>query len=90
MASGATTLIFLFVGVFLLIMVVLAGISSNNNDNTTNLSDTQDTQAVQDAQNIEMQKPFLLGLSGFQMILLVVLILGGIGLFLKVITGRRY
>jgi len=89
MASSATTLIFLFVGVFLLLMVVYAGIAAPGQNYNSNTSDTQNTQAEQDTQNTEMQKPILMGLGGFQMILLVLLILGGIGIFLKAIFGKR-
>jgi TRAP-type C4-dicarboxylate transport system permease small subunit len=89
MATSATNLIFLFVAVFLLLMVAYAGVSAYQKNNNTDTTTTQDltVQQNQDANNL--QQPFLMGLGGFQMILLVVLVFGGIGMFLKIIFGRR-
>lgn len=80
------TLLLIFVGVFLLVMIAIAGITSMNQNNNTNTTETQDVQSEQINQSIEYTKPFIIGLGGFQMLLLVVLIFGGIGTFILLIT----
>lgn len=89
MAKDALTLILLFTGVFILLMILIAGISANSADRNTNLTDTQDTNAVHEAQVAEQQKPFIMGLTGLQMLLLVVLILGGISIFIGSIVRQK-
>lgn len=89
MATSATNLIFLFVAVFLLLMVAYAGVSAYQKNNNTDTSTTQDLSVQSEEQANELQKPFLMGLGGFQILLVVVLIFGGIGVFLKIIFGRR-
>ena len=86
---NATILIFIFVGVFLLLMVAYAGLSAKDQQDTTNTSEVQVVHNAQDEQIVNAQKPFLMGLGGFYWILLFVVILGGIGIFIKVIWGRR-
>lgn len=88
MKSGLT-LIILFVGAFLLTLIVIAGIGQKDVGSTTDISQVQDTMKAADDTATEQIKPFILGLSGIQMVLLVLLALGGIGVFLKLIFGRR-
>jgi hypothetical protein len=89
MAQDKTlNLIFLFVGAFLLVLIAIAGLNAYNQDQTTDTSDTQDTDAARKAVMEGQQQPFVLALSGLQMILLVVLVLGGIGVFITAIWGR--
>jgi len=89
MSISTTNLIFLFVGIFLLLMVAYAGIAAKDQLNSTNTSEVQDIRNVQEEQVTGLQKPFFMGLGGFYWIVLVVLILAGIGIFLKLTFGRR-
>jgi hypothetical protein len=86
--DGNLKLILLFVGVFLMSILVITAIGSGDKNETTNYTEVQDPQAIQEAQVLEQQKPFILGISGLQTIILVVLILGGIGTFIMLIVGR--
>lgn len=81
-------LILLFVGVFLMSILIITAIGSSDKNETTNFTEVQDPQSVQEAQVIEQQKPFIMGITGLQTIILVVLILGGIGTFIMLIVGR--
>lgn len=81
-------LILLFVGVFLISILVITTLGSGDKNTTTNLSEVQDPQAVQNAQIQEQQKPFILGISGLQTIILLVLVFGGIGTFILLIVGK--
>jgi len=89
MVKHATTLIIVFVGVFLLLMLAYAGLGAENNKDQTNTTEVQALHQEQDTQIIETSKPLLMGLGGMQLIILVVLILGGIGTFLALILGKR-
>jgi len=85
--DGNLKLILLFVGVFLLSILVITSLGSEDKNVTTNLSEVQDPQAVERAAATEQTKPFVMGISGLQLIILVVLILGGIGTFIMLISG---
>ena len=88
--NSTLTIIFLFVGIFLLLMVAFAALQGKTTVDLTNQSDEQDVHNVQDEQIAGAQKPFLIGLGGFYYIVLFVLILGGIGVFIKIILGRKF
>jgi hypothetical protein len=85
--DGNLKLILLFVGVFLLSILVITSLGGGDKNETTNYTEVQDPQSVERAEAIENTKPFVLGISGLQIIILVVLVLGGIGTFIMLISG---
>ena len=89
MPKSNINLIFLFVGIFILLIIAIAGLSAKHTVDLTNTTDQQDVQNVQDQQVSGETQPFVFGLSGFFMIVLVVLILAGIGMFIKIISRGK-
>jgi hypothetical protein len=87
--NNTLNLIIIFAGVFMLLMLAYAGLSAKDQQDTTNVSEVQDLHNVQEEQIAGIQQPFLWGLNGFYLILLVVLVFGGVGVFIKLILGRR-
>lgn len=87
--SSEIKIIFVFVGIFLLLLTAYAALNAHNQIDLTNTTEIQDVPNVQDAQIETAQVPFMWGLSGLMWIFLVLLIVIGIGVFIKVITGRR-
>jgi hypothetical protein len=87
MARKSTlTLIFLFAGLFMLAMVIYAGISAARDVNTVeNTTEYQNIDQTQHDAIVEQEKPFVIGISGLMVLLVVILILAGIGLFMKLI-----
>jgi hypothetical protein len=88
-ASTALVLILLFAGVFMIAMVMYTGLAQTAKLNLTNGTEVQDLDAASQAQILEQEKPILLGINGLFYILVFVLIVGGIAVFVKAITGRR-
>ena len=88
-ASTALVLILLFAGVFMIAMVMYTGLAQTAKLNLTNGTEVQDLDAASQAKILEQEQPILLGINGLFYILVFVLIIGGIAVFVKAITGRR-
>jgi hypothetical protein len=86
---GAVTFIFIFVSIFALLAIVITGLASQDQNDTTNLSDTQDTQQIQKETNLELQGRAIWGMSKLQIGLIILGVLIAIGVFLKVLMGKR-
>lgn len=86
---GAITMIFIFVGIFALLSIVVTGLATQDQNNTTNLSDTQDTQSEQKAATEELQGRAIWGMSKVQIGLIILGVLIAIGVLLKVLMGKR-
>jgi hypothetical protein len=87
--ASTVNLIFLFAGIFMLLMMTFAALSAKDQTDKTNQSDEQDVKPQQDEQIAGAQKPFIIGLGGFYWLVLFVLILAGIGVFIKIMFGRK-
>ena len=70
-------------------MVMYTGLAQTAKLNLTNGTEVQDLDAASQAKILEQEQPILLGINGLFYILVFVLIIGGIAVFVKAITGRR-
>ena len=86
---GAITFIFIFVAVFALLAIVITGLATQEENNTTNLSDTQDTQSETKENIQDLQNQAIWGMSKLQIGLIILGVLIAIGVFLKVLMGKR-
>jgi hypothetical protein len=86
---GAVTMIFIFIGIFALLAIVVTGLATQDQNNTTNLSDTQDTQQIQKEQVQELQGRAIWGMSKLQIGLIILGVLIAIGVLLKVLMGNK-
>jgi Na+/proline symporter len=86
---GALTFVLIFIGLFVLLAVVVTGLATQDQNNTTNLTDTQDVQSEQKSQTQDLQNQAIWGMSKLQIGLIILGVLIAIGVFLKVLMGKR-
>jgi Na+/proline symporter len=86
---GTLTFVLIFIGLFVLLAVVVTGLATQDQNNTTNLTDTQDVQSEQKSQTQDLQNQAIWGMSKLQIGLIILGVLIAIGVFLKVLMGKR-
>lgn len=82
-------LMFMLLGIFLLGLLVITGIASQQHIFGDGDENTQDLNAEETNATVEETKPIVLGMDGLIKIFLAIFFLAGIGIFVKLLFGKR-